>query len=106
MQKVTSEGDLGTVSEMAIVDTFTKLIFGTQEFSAIEGIIIRNFRAVEASVSHDNYTEMGVYLRNLGVREMIQLVTRLREFCNGTSGTQRILGKTRLQGSEHLRPGH
>ena len=68
------------VSEMAIVDTFTKLIFGADEgYSARELSIIEAFRAVDLSVLHDSHHEMGEYLRNLGVREMIHLVSRLRE---------------------------
>ncbi len=66
------------VTEMAIVDTFTKLIFAVEEdFSAVEHAVIDGFRAVEANVYRDNTAEMGEYLRNLGVREMIQLVARV-----------------------------
>ncbi|NND66752.1 MAG: hypothetical protein HKN19_04110 [Halioglobus sp.] len=63
------------VTEMTIVDTFTKLIFAVDdEFSAIELAVMDAFRAVEANVYRDTTAEMGEYLRNLGVREMIQLV--------------------------------
>ena len=72
--------EAGPVSEMAIVDTFTKLIFGEEdEYSHPEQSIIQAFRAVDANVALDNYREMGVYLRALGVREMIQLVARVQE---------------------------
>ncbi len=69
----------GPVSEMAIVDTFTKLIFaGEEELSSSEELIIQAFRMVDASVALDTHQEMGQYLRALGVREMIQLVTRVQ----------------------------
>jgi hypothetical protein len=69
----------GPVSEMAIVDTFTKLIFaGEDELSSCEQLIIQAFRMVESSVALDSHQEMGQYLRALGVREMIQLVTRVQ----------------------------
>jgi hypothetical protein len=68
------------ISEMAIVDTFTKLIFSDQEgFSPQEELIIDAFRTVDANVLQDSYCEMGEYLRSLGVREMIHLVSRIRE---------------------------
>lgn len=68
------------VSEMTIVDTFTKLIFGMEgECTAMEQRVIEAFRAVDDNVYRDSPSEMGEYLRNLGVREMIQLVTRVRE---------------------------
>ena len=68
---------------MAIVDTFTKLIFGESEsYSSCERLIIDAFREVDANVFRDTYSEMGEYLRNLGVREMIHLVARLKEHLN------------------------
>lgn len=72
--------DVEPVSEMAIVDTFTRLIFGDQgDFSPREQMIIQTFRSVDSNVLMDNYADMGDYLRNLGVREMIHLVARIRE---------------------------
>lgn len=66
------------VTEMTIVDTFTKLIFAVDDdFSVVELAVIDAFRAVEANVYRDTAAEMGEYLRDLGVREMIQLVARL-----------------------------
>jgi hypothetical protein len=68
---------------MAIVDTFTKLIFdGGDAFSSNEELIIQAFRMVDASVALDTHREMGQYLRALGVRELIQLVTRV-QICLG-----------------------
>lgn len=69
----------GPVTEMAIVNTFTKLIFGDEANSPRELSIIQAFRSVDANVLRDSHEELGEYLRNLGVREMIQLVSRLRQ---------------------------
>tara|TARA_R110001599_G_scaffold353885_1_gene602452 strand:- start:26195 stop:26506 length:312 start_codon:yes stop_codon:yes gene_type:complete len=67
------------VSEMAIVDTFTKLIFGEEDaFSSSEELIIEACRLVDHSVVLDSRRDMGVYLRALGVAEMIQLVSRVQ----------------------------
>ena len=66
------------VTEMTIVDTFTKLIFAVDDdYSALEYAVVDAFRAVEANVYRDSTVEMGEYLRDLGVREMIQLVARV-----------------------------
>jgi len=70
---------LGQVTEMAIVNTFTKLIFGDEAYNTSELAIIAAFRSLDGSVERDTYTEMGEYLRDLGVREMIQLVSSLRQ---------------------------
>ncbi len=73
------------VSEMAIVDTFTKLIFGAQDgFSASEELVIRTLRVVDASIAPDSYSEMGDYLRALGVAEMIRLVTLVQASLTAT----------------------
>jgi hypothetical protein len=70
----------GLSSEMAIVDTFTKLIFGEEsEYSDGELRIIQALRQVEDHVSVDDHRDMGVFLRALGVREMIGLVSRVRK---------------------------
>lgn len=68
----------GPFSEMVIVDTFTKLIFGEEEYGADEKTIIDALRAVDANVTRDGYREMGEYLRALGVIEMVQLVSRVQ----------------------------
>jgi hypothetical protein len=71
-----SEG--GKVSEMAIVDTFTKLIFGQEsQYSDRELQIIQALRMIDHNVSLDDHHDMGIYLRALGVREMIGLVSRV-----------------------------
>jgi hypothetical protein len=69
----------GTVTEMAIVDTFTKLIFGDEDFSDREATIIEALRSVNPGVHHDDCRGMGEYLRGLGVPEMVQLVSRVRQ---------------------------
>ncbi len=70
----------GAISEMAIVDTFTKLIFGEDgAYSKDELVIIQAFRAVDINVALDSHQQMGEYLRALGVQEMIQLVSKVRE---------------------------
>ena len=68
------------VSEMTIVDTFTKLIFGEEaRYSNQELMIIQAFRMVDTNVVFDSHRDMGAYLRALGVGEMIQLVTRVQQ---------------------------
>ena len=79
MQRANRASEGGSISEMAIVDTFTKLIFGEEEtYSSKELHIIQAFRTVDPNVAFDSHTDMGEYLRALGVQEMIQLVARVR----------------------------
>ena len=67
-------------SEMVIVDTFTKLIFGEDaDYSNQELLIIQALRSADQNISFDNHREMGVYLRALGVGEMIALVSRVQD---------------------------
>lgn len=67
------------VSEMVIVDTFTKLIFGEESgYNDRELQIIQALRVVDENVAVDRYRDMGNYLRALGVQEMIGLVARVR----------------------------
>jgi len=80
MQRACSNGELGHVSDMAIVDTFTKLIFGEDDdYSAEELCIIKALRAVDVNVALDSHRDMGEYLRALGVREMVQMVARVQQ---------------------------
>ena len=66
------------VSEMVVVDTFTKLIFEHEaDFSPLELAIIQTFRLVDDNVVLDSHQDMGVYLRALGVTEMVELVNRV-----------------------------
>ena len=68
-----------TASEMAIVDAFTRLIFGEEDhFDAAELRIVEALRLVDADMAGDSLREMGCYLRALGVAEMIQLVGRVQ----------------------------
>ena len=85
---------LGQVTEMAIVNTFTKLIFGDEAYNTCELAVIDAFRSMDDTVSRDTLKEMGEYLRNLGVREMIQLVSSLRlriADCNKTAVSNRAM---------------
>ena len=68
------------VSEMAVVDTFTKLIFDqSSEYSSEERSIIEALRLVDDNLLPDTPREMGAYLRALGVEEMIALVSHVVE---------------------------
>jgi hypothetical protein len=80
MKRTQSGMDSSQVSEMAIVDTFTKLIFGEDKrYSNRELLIIQAFRTVDTNVVFDSHRDMGAYLRALGVREMIKLVSRVQQ---------------------------
>ena len=68
-----------SVSELAIVDTFTKLIFGEESrYSNSKLRIIQALRLADDNVALDGHHDMGVYLRALGVDEMIKLVSRVQ----------------------------
>ena len=70
----------GIPSELEIVDTFTKLIFGQdEELSLQERGIVQVLREEDGNVALDDLSDMGVYLRALGVREMLSLVSRVRQ---------------------------
>lgn len=86
MTRPIGSNDFIPVTEMAVVDTFTKLIFGDEDYSEREIAIIEAFRLVNPDVFRDNYREMGEYLRSLGVREMIQLVSRVRQRMGESAG--------------------
>ena len=79
MRRSYKDGGMDCTNEMTVVDTFTRLIFGDSDFSDGEIEIIETLRVVNPDVWCDTYPQMGEYLRNLGVREMIQLVSRVRE---------------------------
>ena len=91
------------VSEMAIVDTFTKLIFGEEgTFSASEELIIEALRLVDHNVVLDHHRDMGIYLRALGVAEMIQLVTRVQTcLADGMQALARVRKETILDRRAH-----
>ena len=97
------EASDGAISEMAIVDTFTKLIFGEQEgFSDTEHVIIEALRSVDGNVALDSQRDMGAYLRALGVQEMIQLVSRVHDqLIDGLYETPG-LGRTSSDTASHL----
>jgi len=80
MKRAQSGMDGGQVNEMAIVDTFTKLIFGEDSrYSNRELMIIQALRMVDTNVVFDSHRDMGAYLRALGVGEMIKLVGRVQQ---------------------------
>jgi hypothetical protein len=106
VQRTDDINDNGPITEMAIVNTFTKLIFGEVEgYASRELLIIEVFRAVDANVLHDSQKEMGEYLRNLGVREMIQLVSRLRQYIHEDAETQSSTREQVASSASTLRPG-
>ncbi len=78
MKRKCCSSEVGPASELAIVDTFTKLIFGEEEFSSRELSIIQALRVVEGQLRSQGHRDMGIYLRALGVREMIELVGSVR----------------------------
>lgn len=80
MQRAQSDKNDSHESEMAIVDTFTKLIFGEDdEYSNRELMIIQALRMVDTNVVFDSHRDMGSYLQALGVREMVELVSRVQQ---------------------------
>ena len=78
MKRKCCSSEVGPASELAIVDTFTKLIFGEEDFSSRELSIIQALRIVEGQLRTQCHRDMGIYLRALGVREMIELVSSVR----------------------------
>ena len=100
MQRAYEFREGSQVGEMAIVDTFTKLIFGEEDdYSASELQIIQAFRAADANVLLDTHRGMGEYLRVLAVREMIELVPMVQEqLLNGMNSLTDPAG--------HLLPGN
>ena len=75
MQRSVKENEMGPVTEMAIVDTFTKLIFRDEDYSERESLIIDALQSMHPEVHRDSYQEMGEYLRNLGVPELTDIRT-------------------------------
>jgi hypothetical protein len=96
MKRTVGISEVEAISEIAIVDTFTKLIFGEEDgYSDDELMIIGAFRAVDTNVTLDNHRDMGVYLRALGVGEMIQLVSQVQTQLD--SGVPILLGETQQE---------
>lgn len=92
------------VSEMAIVDTFTKLIFGEETFfSDMELLIVQALRATEPNVALDGHRDMGFYLRALGVKEMIKLVSQVQ--LQMASGRNPRPGRIEPGADFHQHPG-
>ena len=65
--------------ELAIVDVFTRLIFGADhDWDARELAILQAMRQVDVLAHFRSEAEMGACLRAMGVREMIALVEEVR----------------------------
>lgn len=80
------------VTGMAVVDTFTKLIFGDDApHSAEESLIIQALRQVDDSLSPGDDRALGQYLRGMGVEEMTALVARVRAHIADSAGARRRL---------------
>ncbi|MBT4519230.1 MAG: hypothetical protein HOC23_04425 [Halieaceae bacterium] len=74
--------DTDSISEIAVVDTFTKLIFGEEvDYNEREMQIIQALRRVDDNVALNDHRSMGTYLRTMGVAELIKLVPRVRRSC-------------------------
>ena len=71
--------DISASIELAIVNVFTQLIFAVeQEWSEQELSIIQALRTTDHNIYMDSNREMGIYLRALGVQEMIGLVSEVK----------------------------
>ncbi len=92
-----------SVSELAIVDTFTKLIFGEESrYNDAELRIIQSLRLTDDNVAVDGHRDLGVYLRALGVNEMIRLVSRVQDqMASGHNRPQRRRGFDGLHPQRH-----
>ena len=100
---MTQAYDYNRLSEMSIVDTFTKLIFGEESgYDEGELRIIEVLRAVDNNVSLESHRDMGVYLRSMGVQEMIKLVSAVRcAILNGTRGDLTFRSIAASPGASH-----
>lgn len=96
----------GPVTEMVIVNAFTRLIFGDECTTERELLIVQALRAVDASVLRDTPQELGQYLRSLGVREMIQLVSRVRRHILESAGSPAAMLEPAAPSANIGRPGH
>jgi hypothetical protein len=77
MQK---DSNAAAPSELAVVDTFTKLIFGAvEQLDADELAIITALGRSDDGPDIEDLLSLGDYLRALGVSEMITLVERVRQ---------------------------
>lgn len=66
------------LSEMAIVDVFTRLIFSAPDDSVLEARVVEALRRMYPVECEGSAVDIGAWLRALGVREMIKLVGRVR----------------------------
>lgn len=87
---------LDVPDEMAIVDTFTRLIFADEgDYSHSELQVIAALRIVEPNMAVDDMSAMGIYLRTLGVAEMLRLVARVQQYLSHLQGP--ALGRRRAK---------
>lgn len=79
MRRSKRQVDGAIPSEMEIVDTFTHLIFsGGEELSDRELSIVAALCCADSNAARCPPREIGAYLRELGVREMIGLVEEVQ----------------------------
>lgn len=98
MKRTQCSADAGRVSELAIVDTFTKLIFEDESgFSTPELEIIAALRLVDGNLLSGSLRDMGRYLRALGVGEMIALVSQVNACLAPVGSRQRKAGPGELR---------
>jgi hypothetical protein len=101
-----SESEDVLVTEMEIVNTFTKLIFGDEVITLQELEIVEGFRSVDANVLRDSHAELGEYLRNMGVRDMIHLVSRVREQMHDDTDTTAASSDKKQSSADPQWSGH
>ena len=66
MKRAQTHMEAGQFSEMAIVDTFTKLIFGEDsQYSNRELMIIQAFRNADHNVIFDSHRDMGAWVKRI-----------------------------------------
>ncbi len=76
-----NQSETAIPSEMEIVDCFTRLIFTTDEtLTDSERAIVETLSLVDCNMAHcSEPAEIGAYLRELGVREMVRLVRQVQD---------------------------
>lgn len=89
-----NSSDDSAISELSIVDTFTRLIFGDEDgYNRHELSVIQALRMVDLTVLGDSHRDMGAYLREMEVGEMIELVGRVRRQLATMSGVLSVAGE-------------
>lgn len=76
-----SQNARGTIDEMAIVDTFTKLIFDAQAtLDKTELILVKLLAQIDSSLADASLRDISEHLRSMGVDEMISVVDQVRRY--------------------------